>query len=104
MDATKLNKIVKQHRLWVVDHTQGSRAYLSKADLRGAKGIYAFGPIGNEGRIGYAVKHENVIMFALGCHWGNLADTCKAIVKKYGKGNLYEKQVMLAAKMLEAQD
>jgi hypothetical protein len=42
-------------------------------------------------------------MFALGCHWGNLADTRKAIAKKYGKGSLYEKQVMLAAEVLEAQ-
>jgi hypothetical protein len=39
-------------------------------------------------------------MFALGCHWGNLTDIRKAIVAKYGKGSLYEKQVILAGKIV----
>jgi hypothetical protein len=39
-------------------------------------------------------------MFALGCHWGNLTDTRKAIVAKYGKGSLYEKQVILTGKIV----
>jgi hypothetical protein len=87
-----------------------TRAYLTRADLRGADltgadltgaiGVYAFGPIGKEGRIGYAVNSADGPMFALGCHWGNLADTRKAIVAKYGKGSLYEKQVVLAGKIV----
>jgi hypothetical protein len=77
-------------------------ADLSRANLSGAMGVYQFGPIGETGRIGYAVASADGPMFALGCHWGNLADTRKAIVAKYGKNSLYEKQVVLAAKILEA--
>ena len=82
-----------------------SRAYLrvanlSGADLRGANGIMSFGPVGRSGRIGYAVITDNGVVFALGCHWGNLADTCAAIVKKYGENSLYEKQVRLADEIL----
>jgi hypothetical protein len=77
-------------------------ADLSRANLSGAMGVYQFGPIGETGRIGYAVVSADGPMFALGCHWGNLADTRKAIVAKYGKNSLYEKQVVLAAKILEA--
>ena len=75
-------------------------ADLTGADLTGANGVYAFGPIGKEGRIGYAVSSADGPMFALGCHWGNLTDTRKAIVAKYGKGSLYEKQVVLAGKIV----
>ena len=78
-----------------------TRADLTGANLRGAIGVYQFGPIDNEGRIGYAVASNDGPMFALGCHWGNLADTRKAIVAKYGKGSLYEKQVVLAREILE---
>jgi len=78
-------------------------ANLSGANLRGAKGIYSFGPIGETGRTGYAVRHDNKIMFALGCFWGNLDDACKAIRTKYGVNSLYEKQVVMAAKILESQ-
>ena len=77
-----------------------SGADLSRADLSGAAGVYQFGPIGETGRIGYAVVSADGPMFALGCHWGNLTDTRKAIVAKYGKGSLYEKQVILAGKIV----
>jgi hypothetical protein len=74
-----------------------SGANLHGADLSGAVGVYQFGPIGREGRIGYAVSSADGAMIALGCHWGTLAETRKAIVAKYGKGSLYEK---LAAKIV----
>jgi len=77
-----------------------SGANLFGAHLFGAVGIYAFGPIGETGRIGYAVISADGPMFALGCYWGNLADTRNAIVAKYGKGSLYEKQAILAAKIV----
>ena len=77
-----------------------SGANLSCADLSGAAGVYQFGPIGETGRIGYAVVSADGPMFALGCHWGNLTDTRKAIVAKYGKGSLYEKQVILTGKIV----
>ena len=82
-------------------------ANLPRADLSGAVGVYQFGPIGEIRRIGYAVASADGPMFTLGCHWGNLEDTRAAIVKKYGKGSLYERQVVLAgricAKMLIGQ-
>ena len=79
-----------------------SGANLSGADLSGANGIMSFGPVGRHGRIGYAVIFDSSTMFALGCHWGNLADTCAAIVKNYGENSLYEKQVRLADEILRA--
>jgi len=78
-------------------------ADLSDADLRGANGIMLFGPIGKHLRIGYAVLHADCIMFQLGCHWGNLPDTCAAIVKKYGENSDYERMVKLCAEILESQ-
>ena len=77
-----------------------SGADLSGADLSGAMGVYQFGPIGETDRIGYAVASADGPMFALGCHWGNLVDTRKAIVAKYGRNSLYEKQVVLAGKIV----
>ena len=77
-------------------------AYLRGADLRGAIGVYSFGPIGESGRVGYGVWTADGAMFALGCHWGNLKDTRAAIVAKYGKKSLYEAQVVLAEKIIEA--
>jgi hypothetical protein len=77
-----------------------SRADLYGAYLSGAKGIVSFGPVGTEGRIGYAVQHKDGPMFALGCFWGNLAETRKAIVAKYGKNSLYEKMIVLAGKIV----
>ena len=78
-----------------------SGAHLSCADLSRADGIMSFGPIGRDGRIGYAVLHADVVMYQLGCHWGNLVDTCAAIVRKHGADSLYEKQVRLASEILE---
>jgi uncharacterized protein YjbI with pentapeptide repeats len=81
-----------------------SCAYLSGADLSDANGIYAFGPIGDNDRVGYAVKHTDGVMFKLGCHWGNLDATLTAINKKYGMDSLYEKQVILAGQILESKN
>jgi len=77
-----------------------SGADLSGAILRGSKGFISFGPIGEDGRIGYAVQHADGPMFALGCHWGNLKDTRAAIVTKYGRNSLYEKMIILAGKIV----
>mgnify|MGYP001271592085 CR=1 FL=1 len=104
-----LQDILDDHKKWVAGKG-GTRAdltgaYLTGADLTGAYltgayGIYQFGPIGETGRIGYAVAHTDGAMFSLGCHWGNLAETRKAIVAKYGRNSLYEKQVVLAGKIV----
>ena len=76
------------------------RANLEGAYLEGAKNIFSFGPIGEEKRIGYAVKHENKIMFKLGCFWGDTQEAVEAVVKKYGPGSTYEKQIRLAEEIL----
>jgi hypothetical protein len=67
-----------------------SGANLSGANLSGAVGISIFGPVGNERRIGYVVKHENGAMVKLGCFWGTEEEASKAIIKKYGEGSTYE--------------
>jgi hypothetical protein len=77
-----------------------SGANLEGANLEGAKGIVSFGPVGYEGRIGYAVKHEDGAMLKLGCFWGSEAQTLEAIEKKYGPGSLYAEWVKLAAKQV----
>ena len=120
MNESDLKHILNEHAKWVADNTTGSRANLSGADLSGADlyganlsranlsganlscaiGVYSFGPVGENKRIGYAVASADGPMFALGCHWGNLADTRKAIVEKYGKNSPYEKQVILAGKIV----
>ena len=120
MNESDLKHILNEHAKWVADNATGSRADLYGADLSranlsganlsganlyganlsGAIGVYSFGPVGENKRIGYAVASADGPMFALGCHWGNLADTRKAIVEKYGKNSPYEKQVILAGKIV----
>ena len=110
INGKALQEILDVHYKYLTTYTTEGRANLSganlsDADLSGANlsdaiGVYAFGPIGKFDRIGYAVTSEDGPMFALGCHWGNLAETRKAIVAKYGKGSLYEKQVVLAGKIV----
>jgi hypothetical protein len=125
INGKPLQEILDDHKKWVTSVEGGTRAYLTRAyltgayltgadltgadlsgaylmraDLSGAIGVYQFGPIGAGGRIGYAVASADGPMFALGCHWGNLTDTRKAIVAKYGKNSLYEKQAVLAGKIV----
>jgi hypothetical protein len=77
-----------------------SGADLSGADLSGAIGVYSFGPIGHARRVGYAVATKNGPMIALGCFYGTLVDAKNAIILKYGPRSLYEKQVVLAGKII----
>ena len=98
MNANEIKKVLDKHLQWVREEPAGERA-----DLREANGIYSFGPIGDSGRIGYAVSGEET-MIQLGCHWGNLKDTLKAIRTKYGRNSLYEKQVVLEVKILEEKE
>jgi hypothetical protein len=103
-----LSDILEAHKKWLnddegVSRAYLSRAYLSRAYLSGANGIYSFEPVGNSGRIGHAVISDDGVMFALGCHWGNLEDTITAIRAKYGADSLYEEQVRMAEKILLAQ-
>ena len=82
-----------------------SRAYLARADLTeaklaGAKGIVSFGPVGQGGRIGYAVAGPDGPRVYLGCFSGSRDETCKAIRKKYGKNSAYELLVNAACRTL----
>ena len=115
----KLEEILKAHKAWTRGDG-GERAYMRGADLRGAylrgadlrgaylsgadlreaDGIYMFGPIGREKRLGYAVQNDAGTMFQLGCFWGSLEETCAAIVNKYGANSLYERQVRLADEII----
>ena len=105
MNKSELKTVLTEHGKWVIDHATGARANLREADLTGADlcgavGIFSFGPMGENSRIGYAVQHKDGPMFALGCFWGNLQETRKAIVAKYGARSLYEKQIILAGKIV----
>ena len=77
-----------------------NRASLYGASLDGARGIYSFGPIGAEKRLGYAVKHDGGAYVKLGCFWGTQEAALAAIAKKYGEGALYAEQVALACKIV----
>lgn len=78
-------------------------ANLRGADLQGAVGIYSFGSIGVDKRIGYAIKHADCVMVRLGCFWGTLDEAIEAVQKKYGENSTYEKQIRLAVEILEKQ-
>lgn len=76
-------------------------ANLYGADLHSAKGVYSFGPIGEEKRIGYAVKHDNKVMVKLGCFWGPEDEAVRAVSAKYGQDSVYVRQVTLACDILK---
>ena len=80
-----------------------SGANLRGADLYGAVGIYSFGPIGVDKRIGYAIKHADCVMVRLGCFWGTSDEAIEAVQKKYGENSTYEKQIRLAVEILESE-
>jgi hypothetical protein len=75
-------------------------ADLRAADLTDANGIVSFGPVGDEGRIGYAVAHEDEPRVQLGCFWGAQAEAVTAIRKKYGADSAYEALVVAACEVL----
>jgi hypothetical protein len=78
-------------------------ANLYGANIEYAKGIMQFGSIGETRRTGYAVLHDTTVMFKLGCFWGDTEATVKAVRNKYGQDSLYEQQIILSVKILEAQ-
>jgi len=79
-----------------------SGAYLSGAYLSGAKNIISFGPVGNDGRIGYAVTgKEGDIMVQLGCFWGTQKEAVAAVSEKYGKKGAYVALLKAACDVLK---
>jgi hypothetical protein len=77
-----------------------SSANLYGANLYGANGIVSFGPVGDEGRIGYAVAHDDEPRVKLGCFWGTQTEAVTAIREKYGIDSTYEALVVAACKVL----
>ena len=77
-------------------------ADLGGADLLNAKNIMSF-QAGNSNRVCYAVKHDNCVMFSIGCFWGSTEEAIKKIRedKKYGEGHHYEKLVRIYTEILE---
>ena len=76
-------------------------AYMRGANLHGAVSVISFGPIGQERRIGYAVKHGVEPMIQLGCFWGSLDEAAAAIRAKYGENSTYENLVRAACAALD---
>ena len=53
MNQEQLNKILNDHKEWLLDNTKGQRADLSRADLSGAN-----------------LSHTEIFTFTLGAHFG----------------------------------
>jgi len=76
-------------------------ATLIGTNLSKAKNIISFGPVGDERRTGYAVKHDDCVMVKLGCFWGKSSEAIRCINEKYGKGSGYASIVRAAVKCLK---
>jgi hypothetical protein len=77
-----------------------TNANLRGANLRGAKSIVSFGPVGVEGRIGYAIAHDDEPRVQLGCFWGTRDEAVRAIRAKYGPDSAYESLVVAACRVV----
>ena len=67
-------------------HFFGAKLYgasLSRADLFGAKNIYAHGPAPTSGRMVYFVRHEFGWMVQAGCFWGDLDELEMQVKEKH---------------------
>ena len=78
-----------------------SNANLLGANLRGsnlirAKNIQSF-QCGKSSRVCYAVRHEDCVMFQIGCLWGTSEEVIKKIREDYGDNSHYEKLVLIYA-------
>ena len=115
MTREELKQILEDHKAWIADSSKGKRADLRDANLygaylhganlygaylSGAEGITSFGPVGNCGRIGYAVKHDAGPMVQLGCFWGTEAKAVSAINEKYGSDSAYAAFVQTACRVV----
>ena len=76
------------------------RADLDGANLIGAKSIASFSTYIGVSRIGYAIKHEDCVMFQLGCFWGTSDEAIQEIREKYGKESHYEELIKLYTDIL----
>jgi len=77
-------------------------ADLTGADLTGSKNIKSF-RCGDFNRESYAVKHEDKIMFKIGCFWGTIDEALPLIRDKYGVDSYYEKLVTIYNDMMMEQ-
>jgi len=73
---------------------------LDGANLIGAKSIASFSTYIGVSRIGYAIKHEDCVMFQLGCFWGTSDEAIQEIREKYGKESHYEELIKLYTDIL----
>ena len=107
MDAKKLEKVLADHKEWLLDNTKGKRADLSGADLSradlsgadlrradlsgadlsGAKGILSIYPIGSRGDMLVSVIHKDSVMVKTGCFWDTLDNFKKAVKETHGRSD-----------------
>mgnify|MGYP003649797748 CR=1 FL=1 len=69
-------------------------ANLSRTNLIRAKNIQSF-QCGKSSRVCYAVRHEDYVMFQIGCLWGTSEEVIKKIREDYGDNSHYERLVAL---------
>jgi len=78
-------------------------ANLDGSNLFQALNIVSYGPVGNSGRMIYAVKHEDTVMFKIGCHWGDYNETINAVFDKYGDNSHYHKAIEFMNEVLSCE-
>ena len=69
-------------------------ANLRCSNLIRAKNIQSF-QCGKSSRVCYAVRHEDCVMFQIGCLWGTSEEVIKKIREDYGDNSHYERLVSL---------
>lgn len=78
-------------------------AYLEGAKLEGAKNITLIGPVGQERRIVYAVRHDPCLMVKAGRFWGTVDELEQRVKEKY-EGTKWEDEYLDAIKWLRIWD
>jgi len=78
-------------------------ADLKHTNFKGAKSIISFGPVGDQGRIGYAVRHEDALMVMLGCFYGTEEQAIRRVKREYGARSGYVSMIKAACQCLKEQ-
>jgi hypothetical protein len=79
-----------------------SGTHLSGAVLYGAAGIAAIGPVGRNGRIVYAVAHDDGPRVQAGCWWGSVEDTISRIEADYADDTAARDRYIAAVRAVAA--
>jgi len=74
------------------------------SNVKGSSYILSIGPIGRNGRMIYAVKHDHAIMVQAGCFWGTLDNLRYSVIvthAPHNHGQVHAKAYTSAIKFIE---